>query len=67
MAYGNGAGFKKNHVVQNGDEFEIERGPMPKESLDYSYVQASAVPKSSETHGGDDVGIWATGKHITYY
>ena len=31
---------------------------------DYAYKQASAIPLSSETHGGDDVGIWATGKHF---
>ena len=61
MAYANGPGFNTNHVVQNGDEFEIERGPMPSASLEYGYVQASAVPISSESHGGDDVGIWAIG------
>ena len=26
-----------------------------------SYLQASAQPIDSETHGGDDVGIWAVG------
>merc|ERR1711942_272616 len=26
-----------------------------------TYKQASAAPLSSETHGGDDVGIWAGG------
>ena len=28
----------------------------------YDYVQLSAVYKESETHGGEDVGIYAIGK-----
>jgi len=58
LGYGNGHGFEKNTVSPDGD---IVRPATPEESRDYHYTQASAVPLSSETHGGDDVGIWAAG------
>lgn len=31
---------------------------------DKSYISQSGVPLSSETHGGEDVGIFAQGKYI---
>ena len=31
------------------------------EDLYLSYLQPSGQPLDSETHGGDDVGIWAVG------
>ena len=31
------------------------------ESAAPTFLQPSAIPLDSETHGGDDVGIWATG------
>ena len=35
---------------------------MPGEPLDYDYKSSSGIPLGSETHGGDDVGIWAIGE-----
>ena len=62
MTYGNGAGFKANQAEVDEDyELYIQRGPVPEESLDYEYKFPSSAPLSSETHGGDDVGIWAIG------
>lgn len=58
LTYGNGHGFEKNSVSADG---EIVRPATPEESREYRYTQASAVPLGSETHGGDDVGIWAAG------
>ena len=40
---------------------KIERAPVPDTGNDYSYVQPSATPLYMETHGGDDVGLWASG------
>ena len=62
MAYGNGAGFKRNSAEadENGDLY-IQRGSVPEVSLDYEFKFPSSAPLSSETHGGDDVGIWAIG------
>ena len=62
MTYGNGAGFNANQAEVDEDyELYIQRGPVPEESLDYEYKFPSSAPLSSETHGGDDVGIWAIG------
>ena len=58
LAYGNGAGANKLEVNGDGD---IVRPELP-ESLDYDYKNPSGIPLGSETHGGDDVGIWAIGK-----
>jgi len=57
LAYGNGAGANKLEVNGDGD---IVRPELP-ESLDYDYKNPSGIPLGSETHGGDDVGIWAIG------
>ena len=65
MTYGNGAGFNANKAEVDDDyELYIQRGPVPEESLDYGYKFPSSAPLSSETHGGDDVGIWAIGIYI---
>ena len=29
---------------------------------DYTYLNSGGVPLKKETHGGDDVGIWAKGR-----
>ncbi|XP_028645405.1 alkaline phosphatase, germ cell type-like [Grammomys surdaster] len=53
ILYGNGPGYK------------LEKGTRPdvtdKESRDPKYRQQAAVPLSSETHGGEDVAIFARG------
>ena len=62
LSYGNGPGFSQFNATGEGDFTFIDRHPMAVgESADLAYKQASAAPLSSETHGGDDVGIWAAG------
>ena len=66
-SYANGPGFKKlrvdtdnepdyswKNVKRAGDLQENEVG-------DHTFVYPGAVPLEKETHGGDDVGIFATG------
>ena len=61
-AAGNGPGFKKLNTTGAGDWTNIERFPLDRDqAADYSYLQPSGQPIKSETHGGDDVGIWAVG------
>jgi len=63
LSYGNGPGFQKlNTTTGPGDWTAIERFPLGRDqAADYSYLQPSGQPIKSETHGGDDVGIWAVG------
>ena len=53
-------------VKENSDKTNweaIERSGMLThgEAAAPGFLQPSGVPLDSETHGGDDVGIWATG------
>jgi len=57
FGYANGPGYNKMVV---DDEGHIVRPAIPS-SLDYEFVHYSGVPLEKETHGGDDVGIWAKG------
>jgi len=62
LSYGNGPGYMQYNGTGVGDYTMIDRHPMEKlDKADIAYKQASAAPLSSETHGGDDVGIWAGG------
>jgi len=62
LSYGNGPGFKLMNATGPGDFTNIKRPEMGvEETADYQYQQASAAPLGAETHGGDDVGIWAAG------
>jgi len=62
LSYGNGPGFKLMNATGAGNFTKIERPVMgAKDTAGYQYQQASAAPLGSETHGGDDVGIWAAG------
>jgi len=54
LSYGNGGGSRPT-------DGGLQRPEMPGEPLDYDYKSSSGIPLSSETHGGDDVGIWAIG------
>ena len=51
----------------NGPGFDHEAGPKGRENLwdvntiDPHYVQQSAVPKGEDSHGGEDVSIYASG------
>merc|ERR1719228_2008647 len=62
LSYGNGPGFMQYDATGEGDYTQIDRHPMARDGLaDVQYKQGTAAPLSSETHGGDDVGIWAGG------
>ena len=59
LAYTNGPGS-----VFIGDEWEDGRPePKPAEVADLNYRQQSVIPSPSETHGGQDVTIYADGPH----
>ena len=58
--YTNGPGF--NYTV-NLANYTAERHNITTDDVkSYDYVQLSAVYMESETHGGEDVAIYATGK-----
>ncbi|GCB78056.1 hypothetical protein scyTo_0018551, partial [Scyliorhinus torazame] len=53
ILYGNGPGY----IVQNGERSNISNNDF----LDNNYLAQSAVPLRHETHGGEDVAIFAKG------
>ena len=66
LGYSNGPGFKKLRVNQDTDAVDwhaIERseGTGGAKLGDPEFVYPGAVPLTRETHGGDDVGVWASG------
>jgi len=66
LSYANGPGFMRLKVNENSEKTNweaIERSNVLSsgESAAPTFIQPSGVPLDSETHGGDDVGIWATG------
>eukprot|EP00090_Calanus_glacialis_P026917 TRINITY_DN42321_c0_g1_i1.p1 TRINITY_DN42321_c0_g1~~TRINITY_DN42321_c0_g1_i1.p1 ORF type:complete len:552 (-),score=154.93 TRINITY_DN42321_c0_g1_i1:143-1798(-) len=62
LSYGNGPGFMQFNGTGVGDFTFIDRDTMEEgTTAGMSYLQASAAPVGSETHAGDDVGIWAAG------
>lgn len=52
LVYANGPGYVGDHGRPDLSQVDTT-GP--------DYLQEATVPLGSETHGGDDVGIWATG------
>jgi len=66
LSYANGPGFKKLRVKDNSNSSNWEAitraGDLQNgETATHSFVFPGAVPTEKETHGGDDVGIWAVG------
>lgn len=64
LSYANGPGYRGNtpRVAPADDEFPGVLGqPPPKDPTHSTYVQEAGVPLPSETHGGEDVIIWAVG------
>lgn len=66
LGYANGPGFKKLQVRDNSNSTnwkaisragDLQNG----ETAGAAFVYPGAVPTDKETHGGDDVGIWAIG------
>lgn len=53
LSYSNGPG----HAVEDGRRPDLT----DVDTADPDYLQEATVPLSSESHGGDDVGIWARG------
>lgn len=73
LSYANGPGYAgasneqpagPKHFNHEPSSFESSAGRPDLSHVDTedaSYMQESLVPLKSETHGGEDVGIWATG------
>lgn len=73
LSYANGPGYTgasssqpagPKHFPHMGKEYEAAAGRPDLRQVDTEhpdYMQESTVPLSNETHGGDDVGIWARG------
>jgi len=66
LSYANGPGFKKLRVKDNSNSSDWEAitraGDLQQgETATHSFIFPGAVPTKKETHGGDDVGIWAVG------
>jgi alkaline phosphatase len=59
LGYANGPGAILAGQKKAGERPE----PRPEETADVNYRQQSAIPSGSETHGGQDVVIYATGPH----
>ncbi|XP_024941132.1 membrane-bound alkaline phosphatase-like isoform X2 [Cephus cinctus] len=55
LNYANGLGYKK--PTNNGTRYDVSDDDM----TDIYYRYPSTVPRDSETHGGEDVGIFASG------
>merc|ERR1711934_42883 len=64
LSYGNGPGFRNLMTDGKGNFTQINRTDVTLDinaSAELKFRQPSASPLRSETHGGDDVGIWADG------
>jgi alkaline phosphatase len=62
LIYGNGPGYRGTvRVNPLTDPFPGFGGVLPSGPEDPAYLQEAAVPLSSETHSGEDVGIYAIG------
>jgi len=63
LSYGNGPGFMAYTAEGEGDWDKINRkvNLTGSDEAGLQYKQSSGVPLDTETHGGDDVGIWAAG------
>jgi alkaline phosphatase len=62
LGYGNGPGYRGTpRVDPRLDPFPGRSGQIPDGPWHQAYFQESSVPMSSETHGGEDVAIYAIG------
>lgn len=65
LMYANGPGYNytiKSEDEEEDDDFEVSRWNVTQdEATSWDYTQLAAVPKNAETHGGDDVAIYASG------
>lgn len=58
ISYANGPGFENNFKHEEGS---IRRNLLEVDMRDKNYKFPSTVPLESETHGGDDVSVYASG------
>ena len=66
LNYGNGEGFDQitTEVDENGTCFVVRKDPKnDPDYKSYGFKHPSPVPIGSESHGGDDVGIYAIGPY----
>ena len=62
LGYANGPGYRDADADQPGVQPAIGRPDLTDvDTADPDYLQEAMVPLGSETHGGEDVGIWARG------
>lgn len=59
LNYANGNGY---HIHRNATSF-LRLNPADMKLLQNEFEFPSTMPRESETHGGDDVGVFATGPH----
>ena len=65
LGYANGPGYRgpRPRSAPAEDTFPGILGtPAPKDPTAPTYIQEAAIPRQSETHGGEDVIIWAVGR-----
>ncbi|XP_037944017.1 membrane-bound alkaline phosphatase [Teleopsis dalmanni] len=59
LSYANGPGFNYNYLQQNG---VMKRKNLVEVEMNHKeYMFPTAIPLASETHGGDDVAVFASG------
>lgn len=62
LSYANGPGYRDASADRSGVQPAVGRPDLTDvDTSDPDYLQETIVPLGSETHGGDDVGIWARG------
>ncbi|XP_037950626.1 membrane-bound alkaline phosphatase-like [Teleopsis dalmanni] len=62
LSYANGPGFYSTYSNDHGRNEITE-----KLTADAKFEYLASVPLSSETHGGDDVGVFASGPYAQYF
>lgn len=64
LMYANGPGYNYT-VKEDEEEYQVSRWNITQEvATGWDYTQLAAVPRDSETHGGDDVAIYANGTFV---
>ena len=61
LVYGNGPGYRSSRVSPFMDMHPGLNGSIPSGPTDPEYLQEAAVPMGSETHSGEEVGLYAIG------
>src|SRR3546814_862458 len=62
LSYANGPGYRDASADEPGVQPAVGRPDLTDvDTTDPDYLQEAIVPLGAETHGGEDVGIWARG------